>query len=144
MQLTERVVRHHRVHVVFEVVVHVHVDKAQHAVHVDGAAVTAVVEHIFGQAHVLAESKQVAEPRAIEAGQAHQHQRQPAVQVQRGADDQGVEPDPDTRISVHLGPLGFGDEVLLLGTHSPERMAGYAAEGLPGQGQVEQAEGHHP
>ena len=144
MQLTERVVRHHRVHVVFEVVVHVHVDKAQHAVHVDGAAVTAVVEHIFGQAHVLADSKQVTEPRAIEAGQAHQHQRQPAVQVQRGADDQGVEADPDTRISVHLGPLGFGDEVLLLGAHSPERMAGHAAESLPGQRQVEQAEGHHP
>ncbi len=134
MQLTERVVRHHRVHVVFEVVVHVHVDKAQHAVHVDGAAIATVVEHIFGQAHVLAETKQVAEPRAVEAGQAHQHQRQPAVQVQRGADDQGVDADPDTRISVHLGPLGFGDEVLLLGTHSPERMAGHAAEGLPGQG----------
>ncbi|MNG13706.1 hypothetical protein D3C84_974010 [compost metagenome] len=56
MELRQGVVRHHRVHVVLKVIVHVHVQKAQYPVHIDGAAVATVVQHVFRQAHMLGEA----------------------------------------------------------------------------------------
>ncbi len=68
MKLRQRVIRHHRVHMVLKVVVHVHVQKAQHAVHVDSAAVAAMIEHVFSQTHMLSKAEQVRQPAAIKHG----------------------------------------------------------------------------
>lgn len=75
MQPGQRVVRHHREHVVLDMVVHIPVQPAHHRVHINGAAVQPVVKHVFGQPAVLQKSGHDHMPATVDAGAADQQQR---------------------------------------------------------------------
>ena len=70
VQLRQSMKWNHREHVVFDVIVHVPVKKAEHRIHHHRAAVPAMVEHILGHARVLRETEVQIEPRAVQARQA--------------------------------------------------------------------------
>ena len=69
MQRRQRVIGHHGKHVMFNVVVHVPVYEAQYGVHVNRAAIEAVVQNIFGKSTMLSDTRHHMHPSAIHGGQ---------------------------------------------------------------------------
>ena len=83
MELVKGMERHEREHVVLHMVVHVPVDEPADRVHVDGAAVQAVVEDILGEARVLGRILHDHQPSAEKVRQDDQENRRPTVNGDR-------------------------------------------------------------
>jgi hypothetical protein len=111
MQPRQRVVGHHREHVMFDVVVHVPVDPAAERVHQDSAGVQAVVEHVLGQPAMLQKARHDHVPRAVDARPADQHQGQKRPRDERESDGGKVDGDEGAGPEDRLGQLRLGDVV---------------------------------
>ena len=67
VELREIVVRHHRKHVMFDVIVHVGIEKAEDRVHNYSPTVQAMIVDIFGQPSMLAVIEDLTEQPSVEA-----------------------------------------------------------------------------
>ena len=75
MQLFKGVKWHGWVHVVFDVEVHVPVQKPQYRTHRNSTRIQAVIEHILGQTRVLGQAEHHQQPTSIEAWKTNKEQR---------------------------------------------------------------------
>ena len=129
MQLGKPVVRHHREHVVLDVVVHVPVQEPVDPAHLHRAGVQPVVEHVLAEPGVLGEAVEVEQGGAVQPRPADQHHRQPAPEPDRQGHGDGVDGQVDPGGAVDLVPFGLRDVVgLVTGEppggvheHQPER-----------------------
>ena len=106
------VVGHGREHVVLDVVVHVRVQEPEDGVHVHGAGVEPVVQHVLSEPGVLGEPEEHHQPEAVHAGQAdvEQRHRRPSRQGPGARPDQHRRERPG--LPHHPAPVRAGDEVL--------------------------------
>src|SRR5260370_2608110 len=82
MQLWQCEVRNGGEHMMFDVVIHVHVQKAIHKVHVNGSCALAMVIFVLRQTSVLGECTQLIQPASIEARRPKEEQREKGPQSQ--------------------------------------------------------------
>ena len=76
VQLRQAVIGHHGKHMMFDMIVHVPVNKPADPVHIYGAAVKSVIGHVVGQPAVLQQARHHMVPRPIQPGQPDHQQRQ--------------------------------------------------------------------
>ena len=91
MQLGQRMIRHEREHVVLEMVIHVPVDEAADRVHVNRAAVEAMVQDILSQPGVLRGVVDDHQPCAEKLRQDKQEDGNPALPENGRGDHQPVD-----------------------------------------------------
>ena len=137
MQLRQRVIRHHREHVVLDMVVHVPVDEAADRVHQHGARVEPVIDDVVGEPAMLQQPGHHVMPGAVEARQPDQHQRQQRSHGDGERDRRDIDRRPDPRDADRLGSLHLGNEGFFLGADVAHRVADHVAHGAP---RVEDAE----
>ena len=99
MELVKGMERHEREHVVLHMVVHVPVDEPADGVHVNGAAVQAVVEDILGQARVLGGVVHDHQPSAEKVRQDDQENRNPAMHGDRQGNRRRIDRHDDTGVA---------------------------------------------
>ena len=128
VQPGQRVIRHQREHVVLDVVIHVPVDEAADRIHVNSAAIEAMVKNILRQPGVLRGVVDDHEPRAEKLRQHEQEDRNPTLPEDGRGDDHRVNCQVDPRVAIDLGELGFGNERSFARRHASQRVPEQARE----------------
>ena len=103
------VIWYQRKHVVFDMVVHVPIQEAIDRVHVNRAAVHAVIEHILRETGVLGETIDRHQPCSEEVGQADVKQRQDAAVVNACGDHRDIDQQADAGFEINRGTRRLGD-----------------------------------
>jgi hypothetical protein len=81
MQARQRIIGHHREHVMFNMVIHVPIDPPTDRIYINRSRVQAMVKYIVSQANVLQEARHIHMPTAINARGSDQHQRQKRPEI---------------------------------------------------------------
>ena len=105
---------HQGEHVVLDVIVHVPIQEAVDAVHIDRPAVEPMIEHILGEAGVLGVGINRRQPCPVKLGKPDEHQRQQAALIDGQADDRRIDQQANPGAPEGLAILGFRDVGLLL------------------------------
>src|SRR5580698_7984962 len=114
VQLGQRVIGDRWEDVVLHVVVHVPIEEPEDRIHVNGAGIQPMVEHVLGQSNMLGHAAIKREPSAVERRQADVHRRQNGAKSEAGDDDESVDGKVNPSDKVHLRSLGLGHESRLL------------------------------
>ena len=89
MKGRQGVIRHHREHVMLDVVVHVPVEESYDGVHVDSAAVEPVVQDILVKSEVLRDRRAPEQGSAVKRGEPHEEERHDIADHEAQSDDAG-------------------------------------------------------
>ena len=110
MKFGQGVIGNEREHVVLNVVIHVQVEEPIEQVGEKGSRVEAMVEDVFGQAGVLSEPVKRHQPGAKEVGKANEKKRKPALQRNRGDENDEIDGEVNAGCLNDPGEFAFGDE----------------------------------
>ena len=110
MKSRKVVVGNEREHVVFHMIVHVEVEEPIEQVGEKGSLVEAMVEDVFGQAGVLSEPVKRHQPGAKEVGKANEKKRKPALQRNRGDENDEIDGEVNAGCLNDPGEFAFRDE----------------------------------
>ena len=106
MQFAQVVTGHRGIHVVFDMKVHVPVEKLDKGIQDDRARTEPEVGHIVLQPHVLGVITQKEQATTVEGRQGDQNWDQPETKIERDDSEQGMAHQQDTRPIEE--PLPFG------------------------------------
>ena len=118
----QRMIGHFRIHMMFDVIIHVPVDETRDRVHHHGAGVQPMVGDIVGKPAMLKHACHHMVPGAIETGRADKQNRQPALHDDGCQTGCRIECDPDTRHPHDLVMLAVRDEGGLLRIEASRRI----------------------
>src|SRR6266849_2573365 len=130
MQVRQRVKRDHREQVVFNVVIHVEVEKTEHRIHLHRTRIKTVIAHVFSQAGMLSQRKNLMQPTPVKPREREKQQREPTLDGDRPNDHSRINQKVATRAPEHLLPLALWHEVFRLFGGCAHRMENHYPEHL--------------
>src|ERR1700676_1602615 len=130
MQFRKRVKWDHGEQMMFNVVIHVEVEKTEHRIHLHCARVKPVIAHIFSQTGMLSQRENLIQPTSVPPREREKQQRKPTPDGDGPNDHSRINQKVATRPPEHLPPLALRHEVSRLSGGRAERMENHYSKHL--------------